>query len=59
LGFEIVHGDDNAAFTSFRAGASYLNLTAQPAEWHWSWWGRVIFYDSDVDALYRRVIAAG
>ena len=59
LGFEIVHGDDNAAFTSFRAGASYLNLTAQPAERHWSWWGRVIFYDSDVDALYRRVIAAG
>jgi len=43
LGFEIVHGDDNAAFTSFRAGASYLNLTAQPAERHWSWWGRVIF----------------
>jgi catechol 2,3-dioxygenase-like lactoylglutathione lyase family enzyme len=59
LGFEIVHGDANAAFTSFRVGASYLNLTAQPAERHWSWWGRVIFYDSDVDALYRRVIAAG
>jgi hypothetical protein len=58
-GFEIVHGDDNAAFTSFRAGAGYLNLTAQPAERHWSWWGRVIFCDSDVDALYRRVIAAG
>jgi hypothetical protein len=59
LGFEIAHGDDNAAFTSFRVGASYLNLTAQPAERHWSWWGRVIFYNSDVDALYRRVIAAG
>ena len=59
LGFEVVHGDDNAAFTSFRAGASYLNLIAQPAERHWSWWGRVIFYHSDVDALYRRVIAVG
>jgi uncharacterized glyoxalase superfamily protein PhnB len=59
LGFEIVHGDDNAAFTIFRVGTSYLNLTAQPAERHWSWWGRVIFYNSDVDALYRRVIAAG
>src|ERR1700731_3961128 len=46
LGFEIVHGDDNAAFTSFRVGASFLNLTARPAERHWSWWGRVIFYDS-------------
>jgi hypothetical protein len=32
LGFEIVHGDNNAAFTSFRVGASFLNLTARPAE---------------------------
>ena len=59
LGFEIIGGGDNAAFTSFRAGASYLNLTAQPSERRWAWWGRVIFYDSDVDALYRNVIAAG
>jgi predicted lactoylglutathione lyase len=58
LGFEILHGDD-AAFTSFRAGTSFLNLIAQPAERNWSWWGRVIFYHSDVDALYQRVIAAG
>jgi catechol 2,3-dioxygenase-like lactoylglutathione lyase family enzyme len=59
LGFEIVHGGDSAAFTSFRAGTGYLNLTAQTAERRWSWWGRVIFYESDVDALYRRVVAAG
>jgi hypothetical protein len=25
----------------------------------WSWWGRVIFYHSDVDALYQRLIAVG
>jgi len=31
LGFEIIHGGENAAFTSFRAGTSYLNLVAQPA----------------------------
>jgi catechol 2,3-dioxygenase-like lactoylglutathione lyase family enzyme len=30
LGFEIVHGGDDAAFTSFRAGTSFLNLVAQP-----------------------------
>ena len=42
LGFEIVHGDEDASFTSFRAGASYLNLIAQPTERIWSWWGRVI-----------------
>jgi hypothetical protein len=52
LGFEIVHGGDDAAFTSFRAGTNYLNLIAQPAERNWSWWGRVIFYHSDVDSLY-------
>ena len=59
LGFEIIHGGDDAAFTSFRAGASFLNLVAQPAERKWSWWGRVIFYHSDVDGLYASVIAAG
>jgi uncharacterized glyoxalase superfamily protein PhnB len=52
-------GDDSPPRLQGRGITSYLNLTAQPAERHWSWWGRVIFYDSDVDALYRRVIAAG
>jgi len=59
LGFEVVHGGDAGAFTSFRAGRSYLNLVAQPAERRWSWWGRVIFYHSDVDALHASVVAAG
>jgi uncharacterized glyoxalase superfamily protein PhnB len=59
LGFEVVHGGDEAGFTSFRAGSSFLNLVAQPAERNWSWWGRVIFHHSDVDSLYARVIAAG
>src|SRR5438874_7973627 len=59
LGFEMLYGGGEAAFTSFRAGTSYLNLIAQPAERNWSWWGRVIFYHSDVDALHANVIAAG
>ena len=59
LGFEIVYGGDDAAFTSFRAGTSYLNLISQPAERSWSWWGRVIFYHSDIDALHASVVAAG
>src|SRR5262249_6345607 len=59
LGFEVLYGGDDAAFTSFRAGTSYLNLIAQPAERTWSWWGRVIFYHSDVDALHASVVAAG
>ena len=59
LGFEIVYGGADAPFTSFRAGSSYLNLIAQSAGRQWSWWGRVIFYHSDVDALHATLIAAG
>jgi len=59
LGFEVLHGGEGSPFTSFRAGTSYLNLIAQPAERRWSWWGRVIFYVADVDALYGRALAAG
>jgi len=59
LGFAVLHGGEGASFTSFRAGTSYLNLIVQPAERRWSWWGRVIFYVTDVDALYERALAAG
>jgi catechol 2,3-dioxygenase-like lactoylglutathione lyase family enzyme len=59
LGFEVLHGGEDSSFASFRAGTSYFNLIAQPAERHWSWWGRVIFYVADVDALYDRALAAG
>src|SRR3979409_2402954 len=54
-----LEGGEESSFTSFRAGTSYLNLIAQPAERRWSWWGRVIFYAADVDALYGRALAAG
>ena len=59
LGFEILHGGEGSAFTSFRAGAGYLNLIAQPAERRWSWWGRIIFYVTDVDELHRRKLRYG
>ena len=59
LGFELLYGGDEAAFTSFRAGRCFLNLILQPAECLWSWWGRVIFYEPEVDALYARLVAAG
>ena len=59
LGFEMLYGGGDAAFTSFKAGGGFLNLIAEPAERRWSWWGRVIFYDSDVDALHARLVAAG
>jgi catechol 2,3-dioxygenase-like lactoylglutathione lyase family enzyme len=59
LGFDILHGGEASSFTSFRVGSGYLNLIAQPEQQRWSWWGRIIFYVTDVDALYDRALAAG
>jgi catechol 2,3-dioxygenase-like lactoylglutathione lyase family enzyme len=59
LGFELLYGGEEAMFTSFRAGPNYLNLIVQPAERRWSWWGRLIFYVTDVDALHSRLVASG
>ena len=59
LGFEIVHGGEQAGFTSLRAGPGYLNLIAETEGRQWSWWGRVIIHHADVDGLYARTLAAG
>lgn len=60
LGFAMLYGGEAADFTSLRAGAgSFLNLVADAADREWSWWGRVIFYESDLDGLYARLVAAG
>ena len=59
LGFEICYGGEAAPFTSFHAGSSYLNLITQREEKQWSWWGRVIYHVSDVDALYEQALQAG
>lgn len=59
LDFELIHGGEDATFTSFRAGSGYLNLTAQPEQRQWAWWGRVIFYVSDVDDLHARLVENG
>jgi catechol 2,3-dioxygenase-like lactoylglutathione lyase family enzyme len=59
LELPVVHGGEDAAFTSFRAGDNFLNLILEPPEQRWSWWGRLILYHSNVDALHTRLIAAG
>lgn len=59
LGFEIKYGGRDAAFTSFYVGDQFLNITAQPNDRQWAWWGRAIFYVDDVDGFYARAIAAG
>ncbi len=59
LGFELLYGGEDAGFTSFRAGAGFLNITAEAPERAWTWWGRAIFHVADVDALHARAVAAG
>lgn len=59
LGFTLKYGGETASFTSFAFGENYLNLTAQPADREWQWWGRVIFHVDDVDEFYRNVVACG
>jgi len=59
LGFELLHGGSQAQFSSFAIGSGYLNLVIQPSERQWSWWGRVVFYVSDVDALYHQAVQRG
>ena len=66
VGLELLYGGGGASFTSFRVGEGYLNLILEP-EGGWSpdrvggrlWWGRVILYVDDVDALYQRLVDAG
>jgi len=59
LGFTLRHGGERATFTSLHAGSGYLDLIARPAGRERSWWGRVIFYVTDVDAFHARAVAAG
>ncbi|HEY2704705.1 MAG TPA: VOC family protein [Candidatus Dormibacteraeota bacterium] len=60
LGLEVAHGGEAAGFTSLRlADGRFLNLILQPPERRWSWWGRLILHVDDVDAVHRRVVAAG
>jgi catechol 2,3-dioxygenase-like lactoylglutathione lyase family enzyme len=59
LGFPLRYGGDTASFSSLSAGNACLNLTTEGSERSWSWWGRLIFYVSDVDALHRWAISSG
>jgi hypothetical protein len=59
LELPLAYGGERADFTSFHAGGNFLNLILQPQERRWSWWGRLILYHSDVDALHAKLVAAG
>jgi catechol 2,3-dioxygenase-like lactoylglutathione lyase family enzyme len=59
LGFELHYGGEEAEFTSFSVGSSYLNICGASQDRTLSWWGRVIFHVSDVDAVYERALEHG
>lgn len=59
LGFELKYGGEDAAFTSFYCGGSFLNIVPVPASKNIAWWGRVIFHVEDVDETYRVARSAG
>ena len=58
LGFPLRYGGDVASFSSLDAGNACLNLIAEPAR-DGSWWGRIIFYVSDVDAFHAHAVERG
>src|SRR5262245_7617051 len=58
LGFELVYGGEQAAFSSLKAGDAFINLAASPGYEH-RWWGRAIFRVDDVDAHHRQLKAQG
>jgi catechol 2,3-dioxygenase-like lactoylglutathione lyase family enzyme len=57
LGFEMRYGGPDASFTSYNVGAGYLNLALRVGFSGAPGWGRIIFYVSDVDALFEQARA--
>jgi catechol 2,3-dioxygenase-like lactoylglutathione lyase family enzyme len=58
IGIELLYGGEQAAFTSFRLGSTFLNLILTPA-YAGRWWGRLIFRVERVDDLYAALRAKG
>ena len=62
LGFELARGGEDAAFSTFRAGTQYLNLSRESTDQKESssrdLWGRTIFYVRNVDDMYRVCLEA-
>ena len=59
LGLTLKFGGEKAAFSSLATGECHVNLVRQNSGPRIGFWGRVIFYVDDVDALYDRIVSAG
>lgn len=58
IGLEFLYGGESASFTSFRAGAGYVNLILAP-DHEPKWWGRVIFRVEHADTTYQALLDQG
>ncbi len=58
LGFQLVHGGEQAIFSSLRFGEAFVNLSSTP-RYKGQWWGRAIFRVDNADAYHRSLTAAG
>ena len=59
LGVTLTGTHDEGRFATCRLGRHMLNLIEQPDADPVRFWGRIIVYVEDVDALYDRALAAG
>lgn len=59
LDMTVRYGGKLAKFTSLHAGSCHVNLVVDKQTEQPGFWGRVIFYVSNVDALYNQIVAAG
>ena len=60
LGFRLLYGGRDASFTSYQVGDGYINLELDPnGRSPREIWGRIVFWVDNVDAMYRRALAAG
>ena len=58
LGLTLAYGGEQASFTSFHAGESFVNLI-EAKDYEGRWWGRTILRIDDADAHYRLQLEAG
>ncbi len=58
LGLELLYGGEQASFTSFQVGESFLNLI-EAKDYEGRWWGRAIFRVDAADVQYRLLVEAG
>lgn len=58
IGFQLLYGGSQAAFSSLRIGNAFVNLSYS-TDYTPTHWGRAIFRVEDVDELYDAITAQG